>query len=131
MSQLPPVLDPASGKKLSITQLAQRINVPRKWVYDALYNYNHGMGYREYSRVGQVYRALSDAGLTWSDVDAKMAKMGRTILHDDRVDLLRRRHRKLFLDEMRHVLRAIKVRPARIREALQLMQSFNRKPEDA
>ncbi|GAB1254501.1 hypothetical protein Defa_19880 [Desulfovibrio sp. TH_2024_36128] len=57
--------------KLTTTQLADRIGVPRKWVSNAAYNNKLGMSYRPDSQVGQTNVCMQMHGLTWDDVHVR------------------------------------------------------------
>ncbi len=54
--------------KYSIAQVAQKIGVPAKWVYNAAYNNAHGMSYRPWSQVGQVNTRMDIYCVPWADV---------------------------------------------------------------
>lgn len=52
----------------ALKHMAQKIQVPYKWCYNAAYNTIHGMNYRPHSQIAQVNCLMQAHGITRDDV---------------------------------------------------------------
>lgn len=52
----------------ALKHMAQKIQVPYKWCYNAAYNAIHGMAYRPNSQIAQVNCLMQAHEITWDDI---------------------------------------------------------------